>query len=134
MKEDNKLNILIVEDNNSLRVLYESILDELDVKYIFAKNGIEGLNLYINNSKNNQFNIVLSDIDMPFMNGIEMTKKIREYETNGFLNPTKIYSISGNGNFLSKEKCYLSGFNDCFSKDSIYETILNIIEDYQTKQ
>jgi YesN/AraC family two-component response regulator len=67
------LNILIVEDdkelNESLKNLLETFFKTVDV----AKDGIDALNKY----KLNRYDIVLTDINMPRMNGIELAKEIR---------------------------------------------------------
>lgn len=67
------LNILIVEDdkelNESLKDLLETFFKAVDV----SKDGLEALNKY----KMNRYDIVLTDINMPKMNGIELAKEIR---------------------------------------------------------
>lgn len=64
--------ILLVEDNNELRYFLQTILAEF-FQVITAKNGEEGLNKAV------QFNpdMIISDVMMPIMNGIEMVKGIR---------------------------------------------------------
>ncbi|PKF62496.1 hypothetical protein CW745_03420 [Psychromonas sp. psych-6C06] len=68
-----KQTILLVEDNNSLRLLYQAYLDK---KYhiVTASNGYEALD------KLNQqhIDLVLSDIKMPQMNGLSLRKKINQ--------------------------------------------------------
>ena len=67
------LNILIVEDdkelNESLKDLLETFFKAVDV----SKDGLEALNKY----KMNRYDIVLTDINMPKMNGIKLAKEIR---------------------------------------------------------
>lgn len=62
--------ILIVEDEESNYFLLESLLQPSKVEITWAKNGIEALDFL----KNNEFNLVLMDIKMPEMNGIEASK------------------------------------------------------------
>ncbi len=68
------LTVLIVEDNRDARVLLKS-LTELDFKYIYtAKDGCEGIELF----QKYKPDIILTDIQMPCMSGIEMVTEIRK--------------------------------------------------------
>ncbi len=67
------LTILIVEDEKDARETLRSMV-ELDFKYVYeAQNGCEGLELY----QKYKPDIILTDIQMPCMNGIEMLNEIR---------------------------------------------------------
>lgn len=70
------LKILIVDDNEELLKLYSIFLRRYNV--IVAKNGLEGLELY----KKEKPDIVIMDVKMPVMDGVEATKKIREIDKN----------------------------------------------------
>ncbi len=69
MVKDNKIQILVVEDDEEMRILLEKILTKEDYKIYLAKNGDEGLKK-IDEIKN--LNLVLSDIKMPECNGMDM--------------------------------------------------------------
>ena len=75
--------VLYIEDNLATQRLIKRILGRYCKEVFVANDGVEGLILY----KNIHPNIVLSDIVMPNMNGIEMSQKIRE------LNPKQIISL-----------------------------------------
>ena len=66
--------ILLVEDNPIILDNVSEILSLEGYKVITAKNGQEGLI----NATNDLPNLIISDIDMPVMNGYEMLKEIRE--------------------------------------------------------
>lgn len=66
--------ILYVEDEEELRVSVVNYLERIFKTIIIAKDGLEGLELY----KKQDFDIVITDIHMPNMNGLEMAKKIKE--------------------------------------------------------
>ena len=70
------IKLLLVEDDANLRYIVQSSLEDLiggyEVKV--AENGLQGLEEW----KEFQPDIIISDIDMPVMNGFEMVKRIRE--------------------------------------------------------
>lgn len=75
--------ILYIEDDLSTQKLIQKILTRHCKEVFVANDGVEGLELY----QKVHPNIVLSDIVMPNMNGIEMSQKIKE------LNPKQIISL-----------------------------------------
>lgn len=68
------LTILYVEDDDEVRKSTLGLLNSVCPLVTTAENGAEGLELF----KNGTFDIVISDINMPEMNGIEMIRKIKE--------------------------------------------------------
>lgn len=73
------LSILFVEDDAILRDEFSEILSRLYGNITSARNGKHGLYLYDELiDKKTPPNIIISDIDMPIMNGIEFLEKIRE--------------------------------------------------------
>ncbi|MDF1875073.1 response regulator [Sulfurimonas sp. SAG-AH-194-I05] len=71
-----KLTILCVEDNKTTQILYDSILEDVVAEIIVAYDGQEGYDKY----RENDIDIIISDYDMPVLNGLGMIKKIREYD------------------------------------------------------
>lgn len=65
--------ILVVDDNNLNRRLLEMILDRLNIPFLSAGNGIEALELL----SENEFDMVMTDIQMPEMDGLTLAKRIR---------------------------------------------------------
>jgi len=72
------LSILYVEDEQKLQDKLKIYLQKFFNKVIVASNGKDGLALY----KQSQFDIVLTDIAMPYLNGIEMAKIIKTENKN----------------------------------------------------
>ena len=79
----NDTTIMYVEDDLATQKLIKKILTRHCKEVFVANDGVEGLALY----KKIHPNIVISDIVMPNMNGIEMSEKIKE------LNPKQIISL-----------------------------------------
>ena len=76
----NSLTLLCVEDDRTTRFLYDSMLEDIVGKLIFANNGEEGFAKFLEHQ--DEIDIVLSDYDMPIYNGLELTKKIRDIDQN----------------------------------------------------
>jgi len=72
-----KLRILVVEDNQDSREQFVDMLQNLCDNITSAVDGEDGLQKF----KENNFDLVISDINMPKMNGIEMVSAIREYDS-----------------------------------------------------
>ncbi len=65
--------ILIVDDSRSIRELLTSVLHGAGFNVTSAEDGEDGLNV----AKSNKFDLVITDINMPVMDGIELLKSLR---------------------------------------------------------
>lgn len=74
IQQTSKLKVLYVEDDDSIRGVTENFLNKIFLKVTIAKNGKDGLEKF----KTDTFDIIISDIRMPSMDGIEMSKYIKE--------------------------------------------------------
>lgn len=72
-KYANKLSVLYVEDDTMIASMLMSVLEEFFEKVLYVEDGKKGLDAFANES----FDIVLSDISMPNMNGIEMARHMK---------------------------------------------------------
>ena len=68
------IDLLYVEDDKSVREQTKLILDDFVHEVVIAENGEEALELL----KNRKFDIIIADINMPKMNGIDMIKAIKQ--------------------------------------------------------
>jgi CheY-like chemotaxis protein len=69
-----QLNVLVVDDNLINRLLINKVLSKWGIKIEFAENGLEAVNKIENNPN---IDVVLMDIHMPVMGGLEATQIIR---------------------------------------------------------
>lgn len=119
----NDANVLLVEDNliNQKIVLLslKKAVKSVDV----ANNGKEALDKF----GSVKYDIILMDIQMPIMNGIVTTKKIRSIEksTNSH---TPIIAITANALLGDKEECLAAGMDDYISKPFQIETLISKME------
>ena len=66
--------ILVVDDEKSIRELLSKIIENMGHEVILASDGREGFYSFVNNS----IDLVVTDFDMPFMNGWSLTNNIKE--------------------------------------------------------
>ncbi len=118
-----KPTILIVDDEPSMREAMKLILDK-NFRVIEASNGFEGIELY----KKYKPDIVLMDIMMPVMNGIEATKKILEIDPNAIVLIITAFSDK------KGEEALRAGAKAILPKPFRREELVNFIKDYINKR
>jgi PAS domain S-box-containing protein len=92
-------NVLIVDDNVNNRMILRQMLSLNKINSTEAANGIEAIKVL---SENNNFDVIIMDYHMPYMDGIETIKKIREnFQTTPLLQPiVLLYSSSDDEKIL----------------------------------
>jgi CheY-like chemotaxis protein/HPt (histidine-containing phosphotransfer) domain-containing protein len=126
-KSLSNLNVLLVEDNDINRLYAINILKTWNCKVDTAENGLVALEKL----KSSSFDIILMDIQMPFMDGFEATKAIR----NGTPPKSEIPIIALTANATKKdiEKCMASKMDDCipkpFTPNELLKVLLRFSED-----
>jgi len=132
IQEDNKIslskltgNILIAEDHPVNQALIKAILNNKGkITQTIVKNGKIALETY----KKNSFDLILMDINMPVMHGVNSLKAIREFERKKNLLKIPIIALTANAMDGDKEKYLSYGFNDYLAKpiqDQYLDIILN---------
>ncbi|MDR1672307.1 MAG: response regulator [Bacteroidales bacterium] len=106
-------NILLVEDNLINQKIVILSIQKLVKNIDIANNGQEAVEKYSSATK---YDIVLMDIQMPIMDGLQATKKIRELEVAEHLEPTPIIAITANALAGDREHCLASGMDEYISK------------------
>jgi len=104
--------VLVVEDNRANQMFIKVLLDKFKIKFDMANNGKEAVEKF----KNNKYDVILMDINMPIMDGIEATKLIRQYEKENNLKPTKIIAVTANAIEGDKAKFLAIGMDDYIPK------------------
>jgi len=102
--------VLLVEDSATNRKVIEASLARLKLEVESAINGIEAVEM----AGDNFFDLILMDIAMPKMGGLEATRQIRM--GSGKSNNTKIIAITANAFEEDKERCIAAGMDDFISK------------------
>jgi len=109
--DNNKtVNVLIVEDNEVNQLVLKSFVVKMGYQSQSAMNGLEALKLI----KENQFDIILMDCQMPVMDGFDATKQIRRQEKSG--SHTPIIAVTANAMEGDRERCLKAGMDDYLKK------------------
>ena len=112
--------VLLAEDNpinqKIVRLSLKSYVKQIDV----AQNGKEALDLY----GKTKYDFILMDIQMPVMDGIIVTRKIREIESTTHTH-TPIIAITANAMLGDRETCLSAGMDDYISKPFQIETLVD---------
>jgi CheY-like chemotaxis protein len=117
------LNILLVEDDLINQKVANSILKRRNHKLTIADNGQIGVDLFLKND----YDIILMDIQMPVLDGIEATKLIREYEKT--LNKkTIIIAVTAYSLDKDRERIMAAGMDNYLSKPYKPNDLLDIID------
>ncbi len=117
------MKILVVDDAQFMRETIKAILKEKNITEVYeANDGYEALEKY----KLHKPEVVLMDITMPNMNGIEALKAIREYD-----NKAKVVMVSAMGQEENIRECVMNGaltfIVKPFQKETLIDTILKVM-------
>ncbi|RLD53850.1 MAG: hypothetical protein DRJ05_15760, partial [Bacteroidetes bacterium] len=133
-KEDNKKNdrkvfngrrVLLVEDNLLNQHLTSKILIKEGYATDIAENGKIGLDMFMENP----YDLILMDIQMPVMDGIQATRLIREYEKKNNIKKIKIIAVTAHTKDGERQKLFNAGLDLYLSKPFKSEELLGMIED-----
>ena len=107
---DRNINIVIADDNQDFLNCMEKILKNVDEFEILgkAKDGEEAIKLI----ENFEPDVLITDIDMPKYNGIEVIKKVKE----NYVNTPNIYVVSGGINEKERIEVVKLGVKRIFNK------------------
>ncbi len=105
------LKVLYVEDVIPNQLLMEGLSDKWDVQLDTALNGLEALQKV----KNNQYDLILMDIQMPEMDGYEATREIRNLQDSHYEN-IPIIALTASVSDNTRERIQEMGMNDYISK------------------
>lgn len=116
--------ILIVDDNELIRDLLIIMCSFYDLNTECVTNGQEAVNAF----KKENFEIVLMDLDMPIMGGLEATRVIRQYERGKKRKRTPIIAISGNTICNLHRTCLEAGMDGFLPKPIELDEMLDVIK------
>ncbi|MBG6188554.1 ATP-binding protein [Flavobacterium sp. CAN_S2] len=122
--EVKNIKVLVVEDIPLNQLLMKTLLDDFGFQYDMAENG----KIAIEKLKNNDYDIILMDLQMPVMNGFEATEYIR----NTMISKIPIIALTADVTTVDLAKCKAVGMNDYLAKPVderlLYSKIITILK------
>jgi signal transduction histidine kinase/CheY-like chemotaxis protein len=120
------IHALVAEDNVINQKLIQNVLEGLGLDVTLANNGEEALEL----RRQNEYDIVFMDIQMPVMGGIEATQKILEFEEKNRRHHVPIIALTANALHGDREKYIEAGMDNYASKPIDLDDIRRLIGEY----
>ncbi|WP_177183848.1 hybrid sensor histidine kinase/response regulator [Mucilaginibacter sp. OK283] len=115
------LNILVAEDNQVNQKLISRMLSKLGYEFAMVENGLEVLKKL----DDQEFNVILMDVQMPEMDGFEATRSIRE--SNRKLQPF-IIAMTANAGPDDRDMCIAEGMDDYIAKPMKSEGLIAVLK------
>jgi len=121
-----KLNVLVVDDYPANRLLLSQQLSYLGHNVCDESDGRLGLKSW----RSNDFDVVITDCNMPTMNGYELSRAIRIEEENSKKHACVILGFTANAQLEEIDRCLEAGMDDCLFKpismDDLNERLLKV--------
>ena len=125
---EERLSILLVEDNVLNQRIVTFSLKKYNHNVTIANNGVEAIEKF----KEAKYDVVLMDIMMPEMDGLEATEKIRELENSMKRDyRTPIIALTANTMDNDREKCISYGMDEFMAKPFDIEKLKQIFQDLE---
>ena len=119
--------ILLAEDIEINREIVSSILEDTGVEIQYAVDGLEAVSLYYKNSE--RYDLILMDIQMPGLDGIAATKKIRASGTPKAAT-VPIIAMTANAFKEDERECLEAGMDGHIAKPIDISQLLHILQEY----
>ncbi|MGE5471042.1 MAG: response regulator, partial [Bacteroidota bacterium] len=104
--------VLLVEDNDINQEVAIGLLEDAAIQVDLAENG----EIAVRMAQERDYDAVLMDMQMPVMDGIEATRRIRHYEAQSGLPRTPIIAMTANAMQGDREACLAAGMDDYLAK------------------
>ena len=115
------LSVLVVEDNLVNQKIAKRLLEKMGCAVSVANNGLEAVEWLIER----RCDVVLMDCQMPIMDGLEATRRIRTFAAP--MNDVPIIAVTANAMEGDREKCLAAGMDDYVPKPVKIEVLTDAI-------
>jgi len=128
--------VLLVEDQAANRRVAQRMLQRMGIQVICAENGREAVQMF----QQHRFSLIFMDMQMPEMDGLEATRRIRELEQrhDGSPSHTPIIAMTANAMESDRHTCLHAGMDDHLPKpisfEQVEEQLERWISDYSPSQ
>ena len=116
--------VLLVDDHATTLEVMEKFLQKIGLNVTAVTDGKNAIEQVITN---NRFDIIIIDVQMPGLSGLETTKIIRLYEDENKIKRVPVISLSANTSEKNIEDCILAGMDDFIEKPADFNKIHQVI-------
>ncbi|MEI6322847.1 MAG: response regulator [bacterium] len=120
--QSNKLRVLVAEDNQTNQKVISMMLSRFGVTPVMVENGLQALDAV----KGNTFDLVLIDIQMPVMDGLQASIEMRKYFADG--PRPEIVALTANAFKEDREACLAAGMDGYLVKPITLDRLRSIVE------
>jgi signal transduction histidine kinase/ActR/RegA family two-component response regulator len=113
------LRVLVAEDNPLNQFIARNVLNKLNIQPIIVENGVKA----VKKCQEMEFDLVLMDMQMPVMDGLEASRQILK----ALEKPPVIIAMTANAMNEDKDKCFQAGMKDFISKPFTIEQLRNAL-------
>ena len=119
-------NVLVAEDNIINQKLIKRTLEDIGLKITIASNGLEAFQ----KRKDGNFDLIFMDIQMPFLDGMESTKEILEYEQDYNQPHIPILALTANALKGDRERFLAAGLDEYTTKPLVRAEIISLLNHF----
>jgi signal transduction histidine kinase/ActR/RegA family two-component response regulator len=119
-----KARVLVVEDNLLNQELALGYLEDTDYEVVIADDGRKGVEAF----EREHFDVVLMDWQMPEMDGLEATRRIREIEAVRAMRRIPIIAVTAHAMASDREACLAAGMDDYLVKPYSLDALLQALK------
>jgi len=128
LKHLKRAHVLVVEDNKVNQTIVKLILNKLSINTTIASSGEEAIRMY----QEFKYDIIFMDVQMPGIDGIETTKRIRSIAKETNHNPT-IIALTAHSMEADRKRCYEAGMDGYLTKPITHATVESTLEQLNKK-
>jgi PAS domain S-box-containing protein len=118
--------VLMVEDYEGNIIVIGYVLEEMGLAYDVARNGLEALEMF----DLRRYNAILMDVQMPKMDGLTATQKIRQIEKDKAMPAIPIIGMTAHATYQDMDKCLEVGMSSYMAKPIRQQELCDLLKKY----
>jgi CheY-like chemotaxis protein/HPt (histidine-containing phosphotransfer) domain-containing protein len=122
------LHLLLADDNVVNQKVAVRVFDQMGYRIDLAADGLEAVAAV----QQNPYDIIFMDVQMPEVNGLEATRRIRQHETESGRTRSIIVAMTASAMSGDRERCLAAGMDDYLSKPVRPEAVQSVLERWGT--
>lgn len=119
--------VLVAEDNKTNQMVVDRMLGRMGVEVTLVENGADAVDTYVSSD----FDLILMDLSMPIMGGLEAARRIRRHEEDSGRPPCKIVALTANARKSDETACREVGMNGFLSKPFRKNELLEYLSSFE---